>query len=181
MTTQSSTKTGCQRLAASAIVALLVGLATGCGEKTPDTVLESDNDVSIQWSSHERMSRMLAEIAVRSKDENPFVGDAHARRLRAFLSAPGYLVALSPTRQWELHFELGRAELELGNEVLAIELLNQAMKLIPASKSALVKKTHFELGIASLRYGETQSSMRNNKKELLNKKRNRLIENGLLE
>jgi hypothetical protein len=157
MTTQSSTKTGCQRLAASAIVALLVGLATGCGEKTPDTVLESDNDVSIQWSSHERMSRMLAEIAVRSKDENPFVGDAHARRLRAFLSAPGYLVALSPTRQWELHFELGRAELELGNEVLAIELLNQAMKLIPASKSALVKKTHFELGIASLRYGETQN------------------------
>lgn len=138
-------------------VAMAVGGLSGCGERASETGAVVDSEIRVTQSSHERMRNTLADIAIRSRDENGFVGDAHARRLRAFLSTPGYLAALSPTRQWELHFELGRAELRLGNEDRAIELLGKSLELLPASEVALAKKTHFELGVASLRFGETQN------------------------
>lgn len=139
------------------VAALTVGMTSGCGKQATETGTVADGEIQITQSSHERMLNTLSDIAVRSRDENGFVGDAHARRLRAFLGTPGYLVSLTPTRQWELHFELGRAELRLGNEDRAIELLTKSLELLPAGEVALAKKTHFELGVASLRFGETQN------------------------
>lgn len=157
MTAQRLTTPGLTRLTGMIIAALTVSLTSGCGEKAPETVTTSNTEFKKKLSSHERMISTLAEIAVRSREENGFVGDAHARRLRTFVAAPGYLASLSPNRQWELCFELGRAELKLGNEDRAIELLDRALEILPASEVSLAKKTHFELGVASLRNGETQN------------------------
>ncbi len=157
MATQRMTGDLPHRLELSMVAVLAIGLISGCGEKTPETESATSTEIQAKPSSHQRMLNVLADIANRSRDENGFVGDAHARRLRAFLSAPGYLSSLSPKRQWELHFELGRAELKLGNEGRAIELLERSLELLPPVEIALAKKTHFELGVASLRNGETQN------------------------
>jgi tetratricopeptide (TPR) repeat protein len=147
------------KVTASVLASIVLTLTVGCNtDRTENTVgVEKVNQPELPLRSHDRMLKILAEIASSSSDDNDFVGDRHARQLRAYLDAAGYLVSLSRKRQWELHFELGRAELRLGNEERAIELLERSLELLPADEIALTKKTHFELGVASLRYGETQN------------------------
>lgn len=149
-----------QQTVALSIAFVAVASTLGCGDNAsqPSAIVDDQSSlVEELGSSHDRMRKVLAEIAVRSRDENGFVGDSHARQLRKYLAAPGYVNSLSPKRQWELYFESGRAELRLGNEGRAIQLLERSLELLPADEVSLVKKTHFELGVASLRFGETQN------------------------
>ena len=108
-------------------------------------------------SGHERMRQQLAEIARRSDAENGFVGSAHATRLRSLMDDPAFVTQLSRQKRWELYYEAGRAELRLGNEDRAIELLEQALEWVPKDPPLLRKQNHFELGLAYLRHGETQN------------------------
>lgn len=103
------------------------------------------------------MRTVLAKIAREAADVNGFVGDRHARQLREYLSQPGYLASLAPRQLWQLHYESGRAELRLGKEEQALRLLQKALELVPDDSVDSLKRTHFELGISYLRYGETQN------------------------
>lgn len=126
---------------------------SGCARSSSDQepmVVES-------LSGHERMRMSLAEIASEASQVNGFVGDRHARQLREYLDQPGYLMALEPRELWHLHYESGRAELRLGNEEQALRLLQKALEFVSEDSADSLKRTHFELAIAYLRYGETQN------------------------
>ncbi len=111
-----------------------------------------------EMSPHEQMRAALALLSAESRDDNAFVGDRNARRLRRALSDLAQIEDASPFKRWEANFELGRAELKLGHEQKALDLLRRADELLPAdSPIKLRKKTWFELGIAALRLGETQN------------------------
>ncbi|MCA9122989.1 MAG: VCBS repeat-containing protein [Planctomycetaceae bacterium] len=116
-------------------------------------------------SGHEKMRVCLAEIAHEASEVNGFVGDRDARRFRQYLNSPGVLSSLSPEELWKLHYESGRVELRLGNEERALTLLNRALDLVPEHNTSLRKRTQFELGIAYLRYGETQNCCQMNSSE----------------
>jgi len=109
-------------------------------------------------SSHEEMRAVLARLSAESHENNSFVGDRNARRLRKALSDLAKFEDVSSLKKWEANFELGRAELKLGHEQKALALLQRAEELLPqGSPIKLRKKTWYELGIAALRLAETQN------------------------
>jgi len=141
----------------------MVLLCAGCPPK-PESDVAAPSPESEQ-TSHEKMVRVLADIAEESREDNAFVGDRHARRLRSVREDAVALSKLPQEKRWELYFELGKAELKLGNEQEAIQSLKQALDVVPAEPPLLKKKTHFELGMAYLRYGETQNCCQLNTSE----------------
>jgi len=112
------------------------------------------------------MRQILARIADKSRDENLFVGDRHARKLRDFLADPEFVATLPPLKKWELSFELGKAELKLGREEEALVQLRRAEQLLPADAPLKRRKqTWYELGVSALRLGETQNCCRQHSSE----------------
>ena len=63
--------------------------------------------------------------------------------------------------RWRLHFDLGREELQLGNEQRSLEHSYTAFKLLPEVQNLLRAdlpiRLRFQLGVSHLRVGETQN------------------------
>ena len=95
-------------------------------------------DVAV--SGHRKMLELLKEIGEQAKEDNPAWGEANARRLRAELAAlpeeGKEQSVFSNVARWQLYYELGEAELQLGNELEAIDKLSQAYQRLPKVKEA---------------------------------------------
>ena len=103
------------------------------------------------------MVSALEAIRRRSLEDNPFLGEAAARRLRAELAA---LPDAAPApRGVNLRYRLGLEELFLGNERQAIDLLAKARAMVSAAATppAGAAELDFRLGLAHMRMGETQN------------------------
>ncbi len=130
-------------------VGLYFFLAAGASDAIPPEELRA---------SHQKMLQILKDIAESSAEEHPYLGEARARRFRAQLEALPADVPAS--HRSPLFFQLGIAELYLGNERQAIDHLTRAYDLfVGAQKSAsrAAGELEFRLGLAYLRLGETQN------------------------
>ena len=104
------------------------------------------------------MLARLRQTLARTPDTNIYLGDRRARELRqAIRDASGKPVA----DQCKLYFDLADAELRLGREEQALEtyatcrqLLAQISERIPAERTI---KMVFQMGVANMRFGETQN------------------------
>ncbi len=116
-------------------------------------------------ASHRKMLQALQELRDRVPDRDPVLGDFRARHLRAELEAlesgrkkAGFFPQVT---RWRLHFDLGREELQLGNEQRALEQSGAAFKLLPQVENLLRAdlpiRLRFQLGVSHLRVGETQN------------------------
>jgi len=116
-------------------------------------------------ASHRKMLQALQELRERVPDRDPVLGDFRARHLRAELEAleagrkkAGFFPQVT---RWKLHFDLGREELQLGNEQRALEQSGAAFELLPQVENLLRPdlpiRLRFQLGVSHLRVGETQN------------------------
>ena len=116
-------------------------------------------------ASHRKMLQALKELKGRVPDRDPVLGDFRARHLRAELEAlesgrkkAGFFPEVT---RWRLHFDLGREELQLGNEQRALEHSGAAFNLLPQVEKLLRAdlpiRLRFQLGVSHLRVGETQN------------------------
>lgn len=111
----------------------------------------------------------LAEIARATPEENIWLGDKYARKLRSDLaSLPS---GTSHAILGGIKSKLAKAELNLGNESEAIRLLTECdtihLRQIsfewPTAKArALATSLRFDLGVAHLRLGETKNCCQRN-------------------
>ncbi len=114
------------------------------------------------------MLQVLQELAERSAEEHPYMGEGRVRSLSKELAdlearssevtIPEYWGDLS---RWEVLLELGTLELRLGREQAGIDHLLAAYRLLPKIRpyiqSTKVTKTIFQLGVGYMRQGETQN------------------------
>ena len=109
--------------------------------------------------SHQRMLRLLQQIADDTPDNNVYLGDTIARALRKRLAV--LPPDTSDRMKWQLHMQLGQAELRLGHEVEAIDHLRKAIELVRLNRDEVspeaVADSTFWLGVAYMRQGETQN------------------------
>ena len=141
-----------------ALIGSLVGLGAFHGRAT-----ESTGEQTLD--SHQKMLEALRGLSQRTPVRDPILGETQVRRLRAELAAlakKGTTEDLFPqVTRWQLHFELGTAELFLGNESQTIDQLTEAYKLLPQVSRLLRPdlpiRLQFQLGLAYLRWGETQN------------------------
>ena len=116
-------------------------------------------------ASHQKMLKALKELRERTPTHHPVLGDLRARYLRAELEGlesgrrkAGFFPQVT---RWRLHFDLGREELQLGNERRSLEHSNAAFKLLPEVENLLRAdlpvRLRFQLGVSHLRVGETQN------------------------
>ncbi|MDE0297108.1 MAG: CRTAC1 family protein [Candidatus Poribacteria bacterium] len=108
---------------------------------------------------HDKMLALLQRIADRTSDENPFLGDKTARKLRKRLnSLPSNT---SNPIKWKLHMQVGEKELRLGNEAEAINHFKEALAITRLSRAEVpphaVIESHFYLGLAYMRMAETRN------------------------
>jgi hypothetical protein len=108
---------------------------------------------------HRLMLRVLAAIAERTGEENPYLGDFRARGLRTELGA---LAADAPAvDRWRLLNRLGLAELYAGRFSAALARQQEAYELTARIKDRVnageVHRALFDLGMTHLRIGETQN------------------------
>jgi len=142
------------------LLALVLSLATaGCGrEGTPRPARPPEPD----GSGHARMVAFLARLASRAAEDNPFLGDRQAKELT------DELVRLpadaDPFLRLRLNYEVGTAELRLGETRSAIDRFRTAYDLIPELGDRLNDEqrnlTVFQLAVAYLRLGETENCVR---------------------
>jgi hypothetical protein len=110
--------------------------------------------------SHTRMLRELAEVAARTDAENDYLGSGPAAEARGRLSAALEQGGSAETR-FRLLVEVAEHELRMGHEKVAIErylaaraLLGELPDTVPDLERA---EAVFQLGVAWMRYGETQN------------------------
>jgi len=113
------------------------------------------------------MLQALETIRARSAEDNMYVGDGQARRLRKTLnSLPS---TAPPEMRISRSFQLALAELNLGREREAIDMLSQVCEMHRQVKGPvkpeLFNRALFELGVAWMRLGETQNCCRRNTPE----------------
>ena len=110
-------------------------------------------------SGHRKMLTLLRQIADNTGDNNVYLGDGDARRLREGLAALPH--GTSEQVKWQLQMQAGQAELRLGNEAEAIDHFRQAIELVRLKQGQVpprvVAETVFWLGVAYMRQGETQN------------------------
>lgn len=108
---------------------------------------------------HRRMVALLAQLAAESKSDNPFNGDARARRMREELVT--VTAEQGIPRQWLARIELAKQELRIGNEEAAIEQYLEANRLMQASESQvpleMQLRTLLETGVAYMRVAESRN------------------------
>ena len=118
-------------------------------------------------SGHERMLRLLQQIADATPDENSFLGDAKARAIRKRLSE--LPKGTSDRTKWMAYMQLGHELLHLGNELEGIDYLERALHLTRTQKEAVpvevLNHTHYRLGVAYMRRGETENCCLRNRPE----------------
>jgi len=151
-------------------IMVALGILTACMATTenespnstsfpPGSVAHAETGASETPVSHRRMLALLGEIADRTPDEHPYIGDGHARKLRAQLAV---LPPDAPTAdKWNLYMDAGKAELALGNEAKAIAHYKQARSLIAPAGTQVPTRvayaTNFSLGVALMSLAETQN------------------------
>ena len=150
-------------------------LLMGCARneiQTSDSVLSdkppSANDHSIslvdRQKSHQEMLERIAEIASRTNDENPVLGNQEARTWRDRINQMGETTTKS--QAFRANYVLAWLELRLGHEREAIQLLNRARELLPENIHEVTSESFdeliFALGVAHLRLGETENCCQRN-------------------
>jgi len=103
------------------------------------------------------MRVFLAEIAARSPEDNPFVGDAPVLRAEAELAA---LPPDDTAARIRVGVAAGNGRLRLGDVREAIDHFRAAVDLLPAAADIApvhADFTRFHLGLAYLRLGETEN------------------------
>ena len=128
-------------------------------ESTQTNTAASQTPGPTQPVGHRRMLGLLQKISDRTPDEHIFLGEYRGNRLRqALKSLPS---DATPLNRLRLHFALGIAESWLGNEIAAIEQLEAAYNLLPKVQgqidSSQANDVIYRLGLAHMRYGETQN------------------------
>ena len=128
------------------------GLTT-CGQKANQVPVVDE----AAEASHGQMISRLAEIVRLTDDENIFLGDGKARRLREEVA--NFHSDVLQVQDCQILFELAVAELNLGNERDAIELLVRARENLSkvGASEGLYYRTTYYLGVAHLRLGETEN------------------------
>ncbi|MBK8977286.1 MAG: CRTAC1 family protein [Planctomycetes bacterium] len=153
------------RLRTAGLALVVASCTAGCGrDRAPEGVVPAvargeraptAGDVSAQPPGHQRMLELLREVERRTPDEHHYLGDRRARELRAALRVYG---DSAPAQLW---VDAAVAELQLGRERAAIELLETAERglrngTIPGDATAAMT-VQFQLGVASMRLAETQN------------------------
>ncbi len=112
-----------------------------------------------QPPGHQRMLRLLQQIADETPNNNIYLGESTPRELRRQLA--GLPPDSSDWMKWQLRMQLGQEELRLGHEVEAIVHFRSALLLIRSNRDEappeLVAETTFWLGVAYMRQGETRN------------------------
>ena len=110
---------------------------------------------------HQKMLILLKTIKDEISD-NRYLGDAKARDLRNQLAQMPE--STNEIEKAQLHYQLGEAEIRLGNEAKAISHYETALDLLPTQQGTdNATAIHFRLGVAYMRLGETQNCcLRNN-------------------
>ncbi len=134
---------------------------SGAEEPVPEKPAASELPRT-QTPGHRRMLDLLTEIARRTPEEHPYLGDRRARELRQQLaSLDEEEEDADPLDRWLLHLRLGAAELDLGNVRTGIEHLSRAHQLLPQVKAKIkpfwANETIFQLGMGYLRLGEIEN------------------------
>ncbi len=105
--------------------------------------------------SHARMVALLDELAAKADVDNPFFGQQRLATLRTKLQEAG------PRADWRLRWETATAALEQGLEREAIDLLTATHEAIARGELAAEPSGRvgvaFQLGLAWLRFGETEN------------------------
>ena len=140
---------------------LLWTLAAGCGGGR-------QADPGKAQASHAGMLELLEQVRRGTPTENPYLGDAPARRLSARLAA--LPEDASVVDRLQLLLNAGVARLVLGEEREAIGMLTEAHELLPEAKRAGLSESSaslitFQLGMAYMRLGETENCCRRNHPE----------------
>lgn len=107
--------------------------------------------------SHAKMVQVLRAIAQSTNQHNPYHGLQNATRLQQIEKQLGDKA--SPLQRWEISIELGLAQLKLGKVRSAIDYLSKANSMLAAAKidASRANFTKFKLGVAYMRWGETQN------------------------
>lgn len=147
------------RLQVLLAVSLLAAASTvGCSGSGADDGAEQVETEALE-AGHARMLEVIAAVHRRSGPENRFLGDSHLSFLQARMrslpeSAP-------PEQRCSLLLEVGRDELRLGRLESALEHFAEAEALLPqiadAHRAALELAVHYQLGLGSLRLGESRN------------------------
>ncbi|MEE2778300.1 MAG: VCBS repeat-containing protein, partial [Acidobacteriota bacterium] len=140
-------------------VALVLWWGGGSDGPAPEAPAPTAVQAPSQSAGHLRMLTELAAIRDRTADVNQWQGDAKARQARSLLSRlPAEGLELE---RFQLLTDVGEHELRLGNETDAIDRFATAVELLPTLEGTLSEnqalRTVFRLGVAYLRYGETQN------------------------
>ncbi|MDE0186021.1 MAG: CRTAC1 family protein [Candidatus Poribacteria bacterium] len=116
---------------------------------------------------HKRMLKLLQQIADETPDENSFLGDAKARTLRKQIAE--FPAGTSDRTKWMAYMQLGHELLHLGHELEGIEYLERALHLTRTQQDAVpvevLNHTHYRLGVAYMRRGETENCCLRNRPE----------------
>ncbi|MFT6794739.1 MAG: hypothetical protein ACJAR1_002754 [Rubritalea sp.] len=124
----------------------------------------ANSSVSVKETSHSRMLTLLADIAKQAKISHPILGEDNARELRRDWQNLSTSTRETPGPDTlKLLWQLGKAELKLGNIDAGIEHLTTArngLKRLIADGKARPNsdlELTYQLGIAYMRKGETDN------------------------
>ncbi|MEO6596874.1 MAG: CRTAC1 family protein [Planctomycetota bacterium] len=126
-----------------AVLDVVIGASCG-GEKAP-----------AQPAGHANMVALLEQRAKQALDDNQYFGERAVKELRADMERIG------DAAPWRLRLDTAVAELQLGNERRAIELLTTARAKLQngtlVGGAAAAIGISFHLGVAYMRLGETEN------------------------
>lgn len=142
-------------------LALAVGVLCAIGAIAVPAARQAAPPVSTvqQPAGHQAMVERLAQLAEEARDAHLFSGEGQARRARAELAA---LPAATPDNlRWVMLMRVAEEELRLGNEEDAIARYQEARDLLVRTRLPVdpdwLPANLYRLGIAFLRWGETQN------------------------
>jgi len=150
----------------SFVTGLLLAAAAGCAQAPGGETAGGPAAVAptaaqsgpVEPEGHRRMIALLDEIAARADVDNPFLGRLQTDEARAELKTlPDNEVA----KRWFLNMYLGKNELRLGHNEVAVEHYVEANRLLGVARDPppkdKVAQTLFETAVAYIRLGEAQN------------------------
>jgi hypothetical protein len=143
-------------------------LAMACAVPPGDAPPASDSDSNsratvpaeapAQPEGHRRMVALLREIAEAAQEDNPYLGRRFVQRARDDLAS---MPASDVPKRWFLNMFLGRNELRMGNEEIALEHYLEANRLLGESRDPVPPdkyvQTMFETAVAYMRIGQSRN------------------------